>query len=68
MMPPTKERSSASYEREIASLTKALSDECKNSYRLSQENVELRRTVDCLLPASGCRTVKEAVVAFGSPE
>lgn len=34
---PSAARSPESYEREIRSLSKALSDECANSYRLAQE-------------------------------
>lgn len=41
-------RSSESYEREIRSLSQALSDECANSYRLVQEVRELREALDAI--------------------
>lgn len=42
------ERSAGSYEREIRSLSQALSDECANSYRLAQEVKELREALDAV--------------------
>lgn len=41
-------RSPESYEREIRSLSKALHDECANSYRLAQENAQMREELDAL--------------------
>lgn len=43
---PRADRSSQSYEREIASLSKALSDECANSLRLAREAESLRDRVE----------------------
>lgn len=41
-------RSAEDYEREIRSLEQRLSDECANSYRLAQENADLREALDAL--------------------
>lgn len=41
-------RSPESYEREIRSPSKALSDECANSYRLAQENEQMRKELDAV--------------------
>jgi molecular chaperone GrpE (heat shock protein) len=43
---PDAARSPESYEREIRSLSKALSDECANSLRLAQEAQEFRERVE----------------------
>ena len=36
-------------------------------YALAEEYLRLRVVVDCLLPANGCHTVEQALVAFGEP-
>lgn len=53
-------RSPESYEREIRSLSVALHDECANSYRLAQENKQMREELDAL-------ALREHVAAHPTP-